>query len=251
MNSPDNQIKCLIADDEHLARQLLQAYTEKIPHLELCAVCENAMEALNVLRTQSIDLLLLDIQMPDLTGLELLRSLKVKPVSILTTAYSEYALEGYELDVIDYLVKPIAFERFVQAINKATDFIQLRKQTPVIVQAPTQTTTDSAPKAGKDHFYVKADYKWVKVRYDEILYIEGMREYVKIHTPDKRHVIYESMKNLENDLPNDRFVRCHKSYIVALDKIDAVYGNTLEVKSHEIPIGKSYKEALFTRIEMK
>ena len=237
-------MKCLIADDEHLARKLISAYAEKIPNLEVVALCENAATAISALQSQDIDLMFLDIQMPDLTGLELIKTLRNKPMVILITAYAEYALEGYQLDVIDYLVKPVAFERFVQAVNKAADLLALKQKAS---QSEKQQTDSPDIKVEKDHFFVKVDYKLVRINYDEILYVEGMREYVNIQTAAKRHIVYYSMKNMETVL-GEKFVRCHKSYIVALDKISATYGNVIEVGEKEIPIGKSYKEGFVERI---
>ena len=223
------KIKCLIVDDEYPALVLLEDYISKMPELELVAKCENAMEANQHLKENNIDVMFLDIQMPDLTGLELLKSLKQKPVVILTTAYSEYALEGYELDVTDYLVKPFSFERFVQSVNKAKELIALKK-------GGKQGT------AAKPHFFVKADYKKVRINHEDILYIEGLREYVSIYTQDKRIITLEAMKNLETTLPNDQFIRVHKSYIIAIDKVNALVGNMVEIGNKQIPIGKIYRE---------
>ncbi|RMG26539.1 MAG: DNA-binding response regulator [Bacteroidetes bacterium] len=228
---------CLIVDDEHLARSLLAAYVAKLPQLKLVDSCENAMQALAVLQTQPVDVLLLDIQMPDLSGLELVQVLNPRPLVILTTAYAEYALKGFELEVMDYLLKPIAFERFVQAINKAAAQLKLRREAAATVASPA------------DYFYAKVDYKWVKVRYEDVLYIEGLKEYVSIFTPQRRLVVYQALKKLEHSLPPGKFIRVHKSYIVALDKITAVYGNTIEIGQKEIPIGKSYKANFFKKIE--
>lgn len=234
-------MNCLIVDDEHLARKLLSAYITKIPELTLAGECENAVQALSLLQQQKIDLMFLDIQMPDLTGVELLKTLKHKPLVIFVTAYAEYALEGYELDVIDYMLKPVAFDRFVLAVNKAAEQHRLRNhsfQSQEIEVVP-----------GKDYFFVKVDYKLVKVRYDEILFVEGMREYVNIQTAQRRHIVYQSMKNMETLLPEGKFARVHKSYIVAMDKIKSLYGNVVEIGEKEIPIGKSYKEEFLKKIE--
>ncbi|MEZ4827871.1 MAG: LytTR family DNA-binding domain-containing protein [Bacteroidia bacterium] len=232
-------MNCLIVDDEHLARKLLAAYISKIPGLTLAGECENALDATAFLREEKIDLMFLDIQMPDLTGVELLRSLHYKPQVILVTAYAAYALEGYELNVTDYLLKPVSFERFVQAVNKASEQHRLRSQPETEIRA----------EQGKDYFFVKVDYKLVKIRYDEILFVEGMREYVNIQTPRKRHIVYQSMKNMEALLPEGKFARVHKSYIVALDKIQSTYGNVVEIGEKEVPIGKSYKDDFLRKIE--
>ena len=231
--------KCIIVDDEYLAQDLLEAYAKKMPGIDLVAKCNNSMEAITALENNEVDLMFLDIQMPDLTGLELLRTLKKRPAVIFTTAYSEHALEGYELDVIDYLLKPIPFDRFVQAVNKATERIRGKQQTltkEVIVKESTSTA--------KDHFFVKADHKSVKIRYTDVLYIQGLREYVSIFMKERRVVTLESMKNLEDSLPVDMFIRTHRSFIVAIDKVDAVVGHSLELNKKLIPIGKTYRQVV-------
>jgi DNA-binding LytR/AlgR family response regulator len=232
-------MRCLIVDDEHLARKLIATYLGKIPDVEIVGQAKNAIEAIRLLQTEQIDLLFLDIQMPDLTGLELLRTLPAKPYVIFTTAYSEYAVDGFELDAVDYLVKPVAFERFVSAINKVRE----RMKGPT--QKPSQ---DIAP--AKGHFFVKVDYKLVKVMYEELRYIEGMREYVAIHTLNRRLIVYQSMKKLAEMLESRQFFRIHKSYIVSLNHIETVYGNVVQIAGKELPIGKSYKEAFLDRLEM-
>ena len=235
-------MNCLIIDDEHLARQLISAYADKLPDLQVIGTCENATQAISILQNQPVDLLFLDIQMPDLTGLELIKTLKHKPMVILITAYAEFALEGYQLDVIDYLLKPVAFERFVQAVNKAADRLNLTRKAE-------QANHPEEIKVEKDHFFVKVDYKLVKIRFEDILYVEGMREYVNIQTAERRHIVYYSMKNMEKVL-GEKFIRCHKSFIISLNKIDSLYGNMIEIGEKEIPIGKSYKETVMARIEM-
>jgi DNA-binding LytR/AlgR family response regulator len=235
------KIRCLIVDDEQYARKLLADYVFKLPELDLVAQCRNSMEAMNFLHNESIDLMFLDIQMPDLTGIELLKSLPKKPVVIFTTAYSEYAVEGYQLDVIDYLVKPITFERFVQGVNKAVEHINLLVKAKLVLPGP---------ESGRDEFInIKADYKIYKIRINDILYIEGLREYVSFYTSERRYIVLESLKKLEIRLPAEQFMRVHKSYIVNTQKIDSLYGNTIEIGKNEIPIGMSYasevKEKLF------
>jgi DNA-binding LytR/AlgR family response regulator len=230
---------CYIADDEHLARKLLEAYAARIPGLEVLGSFENAMQVLAALREQPADLLLLDIQMPDLTGLELLRTLRQPPVAILVTAYADHALQGYELDVADYLLKPVSFERFVQAIGRAEERAGAR--------APAAPAADF--QAGPGYFFVRADYKLIRVDFGDILYIEGLREYVSIYTRQKRHVVYQSMKHLEDWLPQRQFARIHKSYIVALDKIGTVYGNVVEIGGQELPVGKSYRDGFLSKLQ--
>ena len=235
-------MRCIVVDDEHLARKVIETYIEKIPDLELVGSCRNALEAHSLLGKGGIDLMFLDIQMPDLTGLELLRSLKNPPVTIFTTAYDQHALSAFDLDAVDYLLKPIAFDRFLSATGKANELVNARKggeQPPV---------PGKGEPSGKEFIYVKADLKWVKIRLAEVLYVEGMREYVSIHREGKRVITYQSMKNMETILPQGRFVRCHKSYIVALDKIDAVHSNRVEIGEKEIPIGKNYKSSFFSML---
>jgi len=203
----------------------------------MLAKCNNAMQAIEALQKHAVDILFLDIQMPDLTGLELLKTMNKKPAVILTTAYSEYALESYEFNVVDYLLKPIPFERFVQAVNKATELIQLKRK-------PTQVISSATPALAptKDHFFVKSNHKSVKIRFDDIYYIQGLREYVSIFTKEKRYVTLEAMKNLEDILPKNKFTRTHKSFIVSIEKVDAVVGNMLEMNKKQIPIGKTYRK---------
>ncbi|MBN2173931.1 MAG: response regulator transcription factor [Bacteroidales bacterium] len=229
-------IKCVIADDEQYARKLLADYVTRVPGLELAGQCKNAMDVIKTLHNQPVDLLFLDIQMPDMTGVELLKTLSSKPVVIFTTAYKEYAIEGYELDVIDYMLKPISFERFMQGVNKAVDFIRMKKnqKDPHILSIPSEPVSET--------INLKADYKIYRVKLDDILYIEGLKEYVSVFTIIKRYIVLESLKRLEEILPAGRFMRVHKSYIVNIKKINALYGNTIEMGDKEIPIGKLYAE---------
>ena len=236
-------MKCLIVDDEHLARQLLASYLDRMPGMELVGSCEDALSALKILREQPIDVLLLDIQLPDLTGLELLKTLSHTPQVILITAYAEHALQGFELDVADYLLKPVSFERFVQAINKVA--LRLEPSTPIA--SPLSAFPQPLPTP--DHIFVKVDYQLLKIRFADIRYIEGMREYVSLQTAERRHLIYQSLRKLEELLSDQQFVRVHKSYLVSLPHIDRIHGNTLFIGEKEIPIGKSYKEAFMQRIE--
>jgi len=230
------KINCIIVDDEQYARKLLAGYIEKLPNMELVKQCKNSIEAMQALQENEIELMYLDIQMPDLTGVEFLKTLKSKPVVIFTTAYQEYALEGYELDVIDYMLKPISFERFVQGVNKAMDFIKLKnRQTHIPPSTPQEKLT-------KDFINLKADYKIYKVKHNDILFVEGLKEYVTFYTKAKKYIVLESLKNLEEKLPSVQFMRVHKSYIVNIEKIDSLYGNIIEIGDKEIPIGKSYAD---------
>lgn len=236
---------CLIVDDEALALRLMEDYVLKIPQIEIVGKCSNALSALQILNSRQIDILFLDIQMPDLTGIELIKIVKNKPAIILTTAYSEHALEGYRLDITDYLLKPIPFERFVQAANKAIEWCNFKNFNPAL---PTQNnTTQSLP----DHFFVKSDYKQVKIFFSDILYIEGLREYVSIYTSEKRIITLETLKNMELLLSEQNFIRIHKSYIINKSKVNAINGNMVELGKQKIPIGKSYKEEVLHLLKIK
>ena len=235
---------CLIVDDEALALRLMEDYVLKVPELEIIGKCNNALSALQILKERSVDILLLDIQMPDLTGLELLSILKNRPAVILTTAYAEYALEGYRLDVMDYLLKPVSFERFMQAINKAIEWTRYKKE-------PQTSLPQNNSKFLRDHLFVKSDYKQVKILFDDILYVEGLKEYVSIYTAEKRIITLETMKQMEVLLPAGDFLRVHKSYIVSMKKVEAVNGNMLEIGKERIPVGKSYKEMVHQALGLK
>lgn len=233
-------IKCLIVDDEELARTLLQTFIGRLPSLELVASCANPLEAMNTLQQEPVDLVFLDIQMPELTGIEFLRTLTVKPLVIFTTAYAEFALEGYALDVTDYLLKPFSFERFVQAVNKVIAHHQARSNN-------NGSSADTA-NPEKDHILVKADHKVHRVKLDDIQFIQSMREYVAFHTPSGRLLSLNSLKSLEDTLPPSRFIRIHKSYIVAIDKIDTLEGNMIHIGKEKLPIGANYRDEVVRRV---
>ena len=225
-------IRCLIVDDEELARALLKSYVSRMPNLELVGLCKDALEALRVLGEQPVDLVFLDIQMPELTGVEFLRSLVQRPMAIFTTAYSEYALEGYELDVVDYLLKPISFERFVQAVNKVSDRLR--------------NNSTSSPE--KEYLLVKSEHKIHRVCYEDILFIQSMREYVAFYTVEGRILSLGSLKFLEETLPRELFIRVHKSYIVARARVSTLEGNTIHIGKEKIPIGANYKEEVMQKL---
>lgn len=233
---------CLIVDDERPALKLLTAYISKLPHLNLLDSCENAMQAIAALQKNKTDLLFLDIQMPELTGLDLLKILKVKPQVILTTAYRDYAVEGFALDVTDYLLKPFSFERFTQAVTKATDRIQS------VLQQPTIQAIDVQAEKTADHFFVRTNYKMEKIKTNKILYIESMREYIAIHLPNHRYVINQTMTKMENELPKNRFMRIHRSYIIGLNHIDGIDGNQVIIGQNKLPIGASYRKKFFEQL---
>jgi len=226
------KLNCLVVDDEQLARELLAEYISKVPFLELKGLVKNPVEVAEILEQETIDIIFLDIQMPDITGIDLLKTLTHKPVVIFTTAYSEYALEGYELDVLDYLVKPFSFERFLKAVNKATEIIKLK-------QGSGHSISD------QEYITINADHKIYRVKLDDILYIEGLREYISYYTSGKRIITLASLKNLEETLPADKFLRVHKSYIVPVNKVVAIEGNMLDIGVKKIPVGRSYREKVF------
>lgn len=228
--------RCLIVDDEPLARQLVRSHLEQVARLELVATCKNALEAFEVLKTEQIDLIFLDIQMPMLTGIEFLKSLANPPKVIFTTAYREYALEGYELDVVDYLMKPIPFNRFFKAINKYFALVAV-PETPL---PPLSETPD--------FIYVKSNKKTYLLRFSEILYLESLKDYVRIHTSDQRVVTKEKISEFEKQLPDD-FLRVHRSYIVNTAAITAFSSNEIEIRDIEIPIGISYKQQVLDRLQ--
>ncbi len=231
-------LKCLVVEDEPLARNLIVEYVKKVSYLELIDACSSPLSALEVLRNRQIDLMFLDIQMPEITGITLLKTLQRKPMVILTTAYSEYALESYELDVVDYLLKPITFERFLKAVDRAGQRASNAAAAPV----PAET-------AQPDFVFVKDGTRMVKVKWDEILYIEGLKDYVTIHTKTQKVITLQRLKNLEVQLPADKFFRVHHSYIIALRAIDAVHKSDVQIGNALIPISDSYKKAFRELIE--
>ena len=226
------KIKCLIADDEPLASELVATHLAKIPELELVASCHNAFEAFAVLQKEQIDLLFLDIQMPRMTGWEMLKNVTNKPYVIITTAYREHALEGYEFDVLDFLLKPITFERFEKAVAK----YHTRKQ--VVIEHTTASVSDGYDQAYK---YFKVNREMRKVFLKDILYIESLKDYVRIKTDKESLITYQRISYLEEKLPEDKFLRVHKSFIVAIDKIASLGSNTVKIREKEIPVGRNYK----------
>ncbi|MBK7474492.1 MAG: response regulator transcription factor [Haliscomenobacter sp.] len=241
-------IKVIIVDDEPLAQDVLETYIEKIPELQLVGKCSNALEANEMLKQEAVDLMFLDIQMPQLTGIDFLKTLSKPPLVIFTTAYSNYAVEGFELNALDYLLKPISLERFMKSVNKAAEQLELlRKETP----APAALEDPSSGDAG-EYFFVKADKKLIKVNFQEIIYIEGLKDYVIIRMDNQRVITLQTMKSLEDKLPISKFKRIHRSYIVNIDKINAIVGNMIEVmekgQAKHLPIGKNYRDELLDMI---
>lgn len=228
-------LKCIAIDDEPLALELLEDNISKIPFLQLVAACENPLEAMRIMEDQPVDLVFLDIQMPGLTGLQFIRSLANKPLFILITAYEKYALEGFDLDVVDYLVKPVSLDRFIKACNKARELHDLRKQ-----------KQGAGGNNNTDYFFVNVDYSLLKILYTDILWIESLKDYVKINlkSSSKPVVTRMSMKQLEEDLPDDRFIRVHKSFIVSKDQVTAIRKNSIFIGPMEIPVGENYRDTI-------
>lgn len=236
-------LRCLVIDDEYPARVLMASYIARLPQLELLESFRRPAEALAYLQIRQVDLLFLDIQMPELSGLQFLKALRDPPLVILTTAFAHYALEGYELDVVDYLLKPFAFERLVQAVQKASERLLLREARP----PEERTAPDGEPEG--EFISLKADRKIHRLAYRDIHHIEGLREYVVFHCLQGKLITLESLKNLEQRLPRDQFLRVHKSFIVRTDLVQALAGNLLELRDGPpIPIGKSFKEQVLRRL---
>jgi two-component system LytT family response regulator len=228
-------LRCIAVDDEPLALDLLEDNIRQVPYLELLAKCRNALEATNVLRNEPVDLIFLDIQMPGLTGLQFIQSMASKPMIIMITAYEKYALEGFNLDVVDYLVKPAPFERFLKACNKALELYKLKNQ----------SVLPQAAEAEADHLFVNAEYSLVKVVLDEIILIEGLKDYIKIHLINNKPLIIRmSMKAIEDKLPAKKFLRVHKSYIICVARITSIRKNLIHLGSLEVTVSDNYKEAL-------
>jgi len=228
-------INCIIIDDEPLARKGLKEYIADVDFLHLSGEFENPLKAMDILTREEIDLIFLDIQMPKITGLEFMKSLSAMPMVILTTAFPQYALEGFELNVIDYLLKPFSFERFWKAVVKSKAQFESKKQI-------------FEPNAEEDYFFIKADSKLVRIHYEDILFVEALQNYVAVHTRDGKLISYLTFKSVEDHLPPEKFLKIHKSFIVSLSKIDSIEGNELRIGAHYLPISRSSKEEVMERI---
>jgi len=241
-------IRCLVVDDEPLALNILEDYISKIPFLELVKATTNPIEALTRVQDGGIDLVFLDVQMPELTGIQFLKIANGKTKVILTTAYPQYALEGYELDVVDYLLKPIAFDRFYKAAQKAQTIIKpVAGQSTEVVQHVQQQQQDFM----SDFIFVKSEHKIQKVYLHDILFIEGLKDYISIFTPNERIITLQNMKKMEDTLPDKHFVRVHKSYIVALNKIDSIERSRIRIGDKIIPVGDTYRDDFFKIVDGK
>jgi DNA-binding LytR/AlgR family response regulator len=226
-------LKCIIIDDEPVARKILADYIADVDFLTITGIAENPIKAITLLESNTIDLIFLDINMPKMNGIQFLRSSEKLPMAIITSAYPEFALEGFSLSVVDYLVKPFSFERFLRASNKARELFQLRGQSNSMLA---------------DYFFVKNNSKIEKVLYDELLYAEALSNYVVLHTISGKIIAYLTMKGILEELPSNQFLRVHKSFIVNSSKVTSIEGNTLDVAGHKIPIGPSLAEEVIKKI---
>jgi len=231
-------IKCIIVEDERLAQDVIKNHLQQVDRFELVGVYRNAPEAAEALSNNDVDVMFLDIQLPGMSGLHFLRTLSDPPLTVLTTAYPEHALESYEYNVIDYLLKPISFDRFLKTVNK-------------IVDGKLLNESAKEKEVPGDHIFVKANSKFFKVNFATIVYIEGMKDYLKIHTTENTLVTHQTMNDIEKILPAKQFLRIHKSYIISLSHIRAIYGNSVEMDNATIPVGVNYKEKVFSLIGKK
>ena len=241
-----NKINCLVIDDEPLAREGLAGYVGDLDFLHLVGECESPLEAGRLLDDHEVDLIFLDVQMPKLNGIDFLKTLRHPPLVILTTAYPQYALEGYQLDVLDYLLKPITFDRFYRAAHKAKGQWELQQRAqhtaPVAAPAPAPAASED------DYFFIKVEHKYEKIAIRDISYVEGMQNYVMIHTAQDKYMTLLTLKSVEERLPSDRFIRTHKSYLVAKDKITSVEGNQIFIQKQVIPISRHYREGVMEEL---
>jgi len=255
------QYAVLIVDDERLARTLLEDYVLKMPMLKLVESCANAMSAMAVMQREKIDILLTDIEMPEMTGVEFVENLPYKPSTVFTTAYSQYALEGYDLGVVDYLLKPIPFNRFVKAINKAIERLKLLRTAQTLSQSQLQSESEiqsqpeshsqlqletqlSSVEKRSDYMVIKADRKLYRVKFEDILYVVGQQEYVTFHTLQRNITALYSLKDLMEELPKGQFLRIHRSFIVSLNHVEMADAATVTVAGVELPVGPSYRDSV-------
>ncbi len=229
------KIRCIIIDDEPLARKGLKEYVADVDFLELVGEFDNAVKAAEMISKGEVKLLFLDIQMPKITGLEFFRTLQQAPPVIFTTAYPQYALEGFEVNALDYLVKPISFDRFLKAVQKVREYYEVRGK-------------NSAEGNTSEYFFIKADNKLVKIFYKDVLFVEAVQNYVTIHTAEKKYMTYLTFKSVEEYLPADQFFKVHKSYIVAASRIDSIEGNEIRIGQHHIPISRNQKDEVMDKL---
>ncbi|MGZ8557339.1 MAG: LytR/AlgR family response regulator transcription factor [Chitinophagaceae bacterium] len=230
-------LNCIIIDDEPLARKGLKEYINDIDFLNLAGEFDNPLKAMELISRAEVHLLFLDIQMPKITGIDFFKTLPNAPPVIFTTAYPQYALEGFELNALDYLVKPISFDRFFKAVLKAKEYYEVREK----------NTADAAT-SSHGYFFIKAENKLVKIFLDDILFAEALQNYVVIHTKDKKYLTYLTFKSVEEYLPADRFIKTHKSFIISAGKTESIEGNNIRIGSHDIPISRNLKEEVMEKL---
>lgn len=235
----ERKIRCLVVDDEPVARDIIMSYIAKLPSLTVVKSCKGVVEALDVMRAETIDLIFLDINMPEVSGLSLARTIQNRTKVIFTTAYREYAVDGFDLQVVDYLLKPISFDRFLKAVHRYFDISTTTK-------GSTHNTTDHF---SSDYFFVRSERKMIKINFDEIDYIESLGDYVKIYSLSGTVLTRETMSNIEAKLPTDKFLRTHRSFIVSMSKISSYTNEFIEVSNKAIPISRSYKEQVLKKLE--
>lgn len=231
------KIKCIVVDDEPLARKGMKEYIGDVDFLELVGEFDNPLKATELLKKGEAQLLFLDIQMPKITGLDFFKTLQQPPPVIFTTAFPQYALDGFEVNALDYLVKPISFERFLKAALKAKEYYEVREK-----------NSTEIPASDSNYFFIKADNKLVKLFFDEVLFAEALQNYVVIHTKDKKYITYLTFKAVEDYLPASQFIKTHKSYIIASSKIDSIEGNDIRIGQHHIPISRNLKEEVMEKL---
>ena len=219
---------CVFIDDEPLAVKILESFAKEFPVLEILGSFNNPIEAFTIIENHKVDVIFIDINMPKMSGLDFIKSLSYKPVVVITTAYREYAVEGYDLDVLDYLVKPIPLERFAKSVQKITSEVRNK-----------QRNLSPSSEMAEYSFY-KVDKKLVKIKHDDILYIESLKDYIKIYTPDKYYVIHKSLSGITEELPKNKFIRIHRSFTISVDKIQSLEGNMVEIQNKRLPIGRKY-----------
>jgi DNA-binding LytR/AlgR family response regulator len=243
------KLRCLAVDDEPLALDIIEDYIAKVPFLELVKRTENAIEAMQLVQEGQIDLVFLDVQMPELTGIQFLKIAGNKASYILTTAYSQYALESYDLNVADYLLKPIAFDRFYKAVEKVRN--QQQKNADSAAPVQVEQVPEVAEEAIVDYIFVKTEHKIQKIELKDILYIEGLKDYISIYTKTERIITLQNMKKMEETLPKSNFIRVHKSYIIALDKIQSIERSRISINGNVIPVGDTYRDEFYKRIDKR
>jgi DNA-binding LytR/AlgR family response regulator len=248
------KLNCIIIDDEPLARKGLSEYIGDVDFLHLSGEYDQALKATDLIATGMVHLLFLDIQMPRITGLDYFKTLKNAPPVIFTTAYPQYALEGFDLNALDYLAKPVSFDRFLKAALRAKEYYELRNHNEankVIGKKSTKHQEKNAAEEkpeDQDHFFIKSDNKLVRIFYDDVLFVEALQNYVLIHTKERKHITYLTFHSVEEYLPEHLFIKTHKSYIIALSKVESIEGNEIRMGSHHIPISRNLKEDVMKKL---